>query len=73
MLKKHRVLKGEQLVALENTTVLELLKRFRPTRYHQVVVLNRTCRVLELLSESQILEAALREGMDIQLKHLLRK
>lgn len=73
MLKKHRVLKGEQLVALENTTVLELLKRFRPTRYHQVVVLNRTCRVLELLSESQILEAALQEGMDIQLKHLLRK
>lgn len=73
MLKKYRVLKSEQLVALENTTVLEVLKHFKPTRYHQVIVLNRTCRVLELLSESQILEAALQKGMDVPLQRLLKK
>jgi len=72
MLKKSRVLKSEQLAALESTTVLEVLKRFKPTRYHQVIVLNQTCRVLELLSESQILEAALQKGMDVTLRGLLR-
>jgi stage IV sporulation protein FB len=73
MLKKFRVLKSEQLVAMESTTVLEVLKRFKPTRYHQVIVLNQTCRVLELLSESQILEAALQKGMDVPLRGLIRK
>ncbi|RJX26240.1 MAG: hypothetical protein C4554_05925 [Dethiobacter sp.] len=73
MLKRYKVIKSEQLVAMESTTVLEVLKRFKPTRYHQVIVLNQACRVLELLSESQILEAALKKGMDIPLRGLLRK
>lgn len=73
MLRKARVLKSEQLVALENTTVLEVLKQFKPARYHQVIVLNRSMRVLELLSESQILGAALQKGMDIPLQKLLQK
>ncbi|NMB41860.1 MAG: hypothetical protein GX996_07985 [Firmicutes bacterium] len=72
MLKKFKVLKSEQLVALENTTILEVLKRFKPTRYHQIIVLNQTCRVLALLSESQVLEAALQKGMDMPLKSILK-
>lgn len=72
-LRKNRVLKSEQLVALENTTILEILKHFKPARYHQVIVLNRTCRALEVLTESEILEAALKKGMNITLKGMLRK
>lgn len=73
MLKKFKVLKSEQLVAMENTTVLEVLKRFKPTRYHQIIVLNQTCRVVAMLSESQILETALQKGMDLPLRGLLKK
>ena len=73
ILKKHGVLKGEQLVAMENTTIMEVLKRFKPMRYHQVVVLNQACRVLSLLSESQIIETALKQGMDIALKKIVRR
>jgi stage IV sporulation protein FB len=72
-LKKHGVIKGEQLVAMENTTILEVLKRFKPTRYHQIIVLDQACRVLKFLSESQILEAALKQGMDLTLKRLVRR
>lgn len=71
MLKEHGVLKGEQLVAMEDTTILEVLKHFKPTRYHQVVVLDQACRVRNFLSEGQILEAALKQGMDLTLKRLL--
>ncbi|MGI6319289.1 MAG: hypothetical protein GX263_06045 [Firmicutes bacterium] len=72
-LRKNYVLKSEQLVALENTTLLEVLKHFKPGRYHQVIVLNRTCRALDILTESQLLEAALKKGMNITLKGALRK
>lgn len=72
-LKKHGVLKGEQLVVMENTTILEVLKRFKPMRYHQVIVLNQALRVLGLLSESQIIEIALKQGMDTALKGLVRR
>ncbi len=65
VLKKHGVLKGELLVVMENTTILEVLKRFKPMCYHQVVVLNQACRILEILSESQIIEIALKQGMDL--------
>ena len=73
MLKRFIVLKSEQLVAMENTTVMEVLKRFRPTRYHQIDVLNQACRVVAVLSESQVLGAALQKGMDIPLGGLLKR
>lgn len=71
MLKKQGILKGEQLVAMDNTTILEVLKRFRPTRYHQVVVLDQSCRVRKLLSESQVVEVALQQGLDLTLGRLV--
>lgn len=72
-LRKNRILKSEQLVALENTTILEVLKHFKPAKYHQVIVLNKTCRALGMLTETQILESALKEGMNITLKGIIRK
>lgn len=73
ILKKHGVLQGEQLVAMEGTTIMEVLKRFKPMRYHQIVVLDQACRPLNLLSESQIIEIAFKQGMDTVLKGLVRK
>lgn len=70
-LKEYGVLRGEQLVAMDNTTVLEILKRFKPTRYHQIVVLDRSYRVRMYLSEGQVLEAALKQGLDLTLQRLV--
>jgi stage IV sporulation protein FB len=72
-LQKERILKSEQLVALDSTTLLEVLKKFKSSRYHQVIILTQTCRFLEMLSESQILAGALQKGTDITLGQLLRK
>ncbi|MGI5876022.1 MAG: M50 family metallopeptidase [Dethiobacteria bacterium] len=72
-LHKERVLKGEQLVALDSTSVLEVLKQFKSSRYHQVIILSQTCRFLEMLSESQILAGVLQKGTDITMGQLLRR
>ncbi len=71
-LQQNKILKGEQLVALDTMTAIDVLKQFKPSRYHQVVVLSQTCRVLALLSESQILSAVLKDGPDVPLRQLIR-
>ena len=72
-LRKTGVLKGEQIVALESTTIIDVLKRFRPAKYHQVIVLSRTCRVIGQLSESQLLSTALEKGIHLPLCHLFHR
>lgn len=72
-LKERKVLRGEHLVALDSTTIMEVLKNFKPSRYHHVVVLSQTCRVMDFLSESQILSAALQKGTGVTLRRLIRK
>ena len=66
-LQRYRVLKGEILVALESATLMEILKRFKPSCYHQVVVLGQTFHVKAVLSETFILAAAMRQGMAMTL------
>lgn len=72
-LRKYNVLKSEQLVALENTTLMEVLKWFKPSKYHQVVVISSNFRIKEILSETQILSTALQKGVDVQLKKLIKR
>ncbi len=73
MLQKAGVLKAEQLVALESTTIMDVLKRFKPSKYHHVIVLNQTCRVIDEVSESRLLAAALQKGIHLPLRHLCHK
>lgn len=73
MLQKLGVLKAEQLVALESTTIMDVLKRFKPSKYHRVVVLSRSCRVIDELSESRLLAAALQKGVHLPLGQLCRE
>lgn len=38
------------------TTVGEVVRRFRPSKYHAVLAANKAMRVLERVTETQILE-----------------
>lgn len=71
-LQRYRVLKGEMLVALESATLMEILKRFKPSRYHQVVVLGQTFHVKAVLSETFILAVAMQQGMAVTLGEAAR-
>ena len=72
-LRRYRVLKGEMLVALESTTIMDVLKQFKPARYHQVVILGPTLHVKAVLSETRILAMAMHQGMEITLREVLGK
>lgn len=72
-LQRRRVLKGEMLVSLESTTIMDVLKHFKPARYHQVVVLGATFHVKAVLSETFILAVAMQQGMDLTLGEAARK
>lgn len=71
-LRRDRVLKGELLVALESTTIMDILKQFKPARYHQIVILGPTFHVKGLLSETQILAVAMQQGMEMRLGDAVR-
>ncbi|MEW5921499.1 MAG: M50 family metallopeptidase [Bacillota bacterium] len=72
-LHRHRVLKGELLVSLEGASVMDVLKQFKPARYHQVVVLGPTFHVKAVLSETFILAVAMQQGMDVTLGEAARQ
>ncbi len=69
-LRRARVLKGEMLVALESTTIMDVLKQFKHARYHQVVILGPTFHVKAVLSETKILAMAMQQGMEITLREV---
>lgn len=72
-LRRSKVLKGELLVALESSTIMEVLKQFKPSRYHQVAILGSTFHVKAVLSETAILSAAMQQGMNITMGESLTK
>ena len=70
-LLKKGCLRGEQLVVLEETRLLEIFRLFSPQRYHFILVLDRSQRLRGKISESTLVKAALREGLNIPVKRVL--
>lgn len=67
-LRHYRVLKGELLVAMESSTIMDVLKHFKPASYHQVVVLGPTLQVKAILPETRVLAVAMQQGMNVHLR-----
>jgi len=65
-------LRGEQIVVSEEASILEVLRLFTPNRYHLVKVMDLRSRKLRReLSETVIVEQALKRGVDIPIKKIL--
>lgn len=70
-LAERGVLRGEQLVVLEETRLLEVFRLFSPQRYHFVRVMDRSQRVCAEISETSLIRAAIQKGLDIPIKKIL--
>lgn len=70
-LQKKGCLRGEQLVALEETRLLDIFRLFSPHRYHFVRVISRSRRESREISESSLVRAAIKEGVNIPIKKVL--
>ena len=64
-------LRGEQLVALEGTKLLEIFRLFTPHRYHFIHILDRSRERVGEVSESSLVRIALQKGVDIPVKQVL--
>ncbi|AQS59954.1 M50 family metallopeptidase [Desulforamulus ferrireducens] len=66
------VLPAEQLVAMEDVPLKEVVNLFVPQRFHSIMVLNRELQYLGQLSEAQVLDALFAYGMDYPLGKVLK-
>lgn len=65
-------LRGEHLVALEGTKLLEVFRLFTPQRYHFIRILNSSWIRIGEISETALVQTALQKGVDVPVKQVLR-
>ena len=68
---KRGGLKGEQLVVLEETRLVDVFRLFSPQRYHFVRVMDRCQKFHGEITESSLIRAAIQKGLDIPIKKIL--
>ncbi len=68
---KRGGLKGEHLVVLEETRLLDVFRLFSPQRYHFVRVMDRSQKFHGEITETYLIRAAIHKGLDIPIKKIL--
>lgn len=67
------VLPGEPLVTLDTVRIGEVIRFFIPQRFHLILLLDRNWQYLGVVSEAQIIDALLSEGMDVPIGSLVKR
>lgn len=67
------VLPGEPIVSLDTVRLGNVIQAFVPKRFHLVLVLDQNWRCRGLLSEDQIIDALLTNGVDVPLGNLIEE
>lgn len=67
------ILKTKNLVAVQDSSVKEVMNQFLPRKYHIVTVMDTRCNIVGTLTENQMLEGMLKFGANVTLDKLLRK
>jgi len=65
------VLPGEPLVSLDTVRLGKLIRFFLPQRFHLVLLLDSNLRYRGVVSEAQIIDALLTDGLDIPVGNLI--
>ena len=61
----------EPIISLESTPVKEILYLFSPQKYHVVYIMNKNAKIIKCLTETEIFNKIVKEGLDIKMKDLL--
>jgi stage IV sporulation protein FB len=64
-------LRGEYLVVMEETRLLDVFRLFSPHRYHFVRVMDRSERLCGEITETFLIRAALQKGLEIPIKKVI--
>lgn len=71
-MEEKGALPAAYIVAVEDASLKEILHLFSPRKYHLILVLDRSMRVLGEVSETEIIEKVLQEGIYLRIKKLLK-
>jgi stage IV sporulation protein FB len=65
------VLSTKQLVAVKDTPVKEIMDQFLPKKYHIVIVMDKKCKPIGYLTETEVFEGMITHGINVPLEKLL--
>ena len=65
------ILNTKYLVAIKSTSLKDVMNQFIPRKYHVVTVMDQTCKIIGVITESEILDAMIKYGMNASLEKLL--
>lgn len=68
---KRGGMKGEQLVVLEETRLVDVFRLFSPQRYHFIRVMDHSHQLHGEITETSLIRAAIHSGLDIPIKKIL--
>ena len=72
-LVQRKAIAVQEIMVSQETTVSEVVRRFRPSKYHVILVANRSMRVVGKITETQVLEAMYRGDTNKTMRELLAK
>jgi stage IV sporulation protein FB len=72
-LVQRKAIAVQEIMVSQDATVSEVVRRFRPSKYHVVLVANRSMRVMGKLTETRVLEAMYLGNTNKTMKELLVK
>ncbi|WZL71575.1 M50 family metallopeptidase [Clostridiaceae bacterium 35-E11] len=65
------VLKTKYLVAVKNTSAKDVINQFIPRTYHIITVMDKGCKVIGVLTESELVDGVMEYGLNVSLEKLL--
>lgn len=65
------VLKTKYLVAVKNTSAKDVMNQFLPRTYHIITVMDKGCKVIGVLTESELFDGVMEYGLNVSLEKLL--
>ncbi|WDV44682.1 hypothetical protein PV797_14300 [Clostridiaceae bacterium M8S5] len=73
ILMRKKVLKAYIIVSYEDVKVNKILNKLLPMRYHIIIVINKSGKVIGTLSEEELIESVFKQGFDVIIRELLLK
>ena len=70
-LRQRGGLRGEMLVVLEETRLLDVFRLFSPQRYHFIRIVDRGYRISGEITDTSLIRAAMQKGLETPIKKLL--
>ena len=70
--EENKVLPVVHLAVREDTSLKEIVNLFRPKKYHLVLILDESQEVIKMISETEIIEKVLQEGISSRVGKLIK-